>query len=127
MSKKEKKYNLKTYPYLNDIIVDLPTDDIKKKYNIKVLIKGYDDKVQEEFDVGNYNAKPTNNLHIMFELCKKYRLKLSIWKRRSDMYYRENERLKDEISRLNEKYSSQIQEDKDKNKFNMNPIWNIDY
>tara|TARA_R110000822_G_scaffold18206_3_gene60376 strand:- start:829 stop:1215 length:387 start_codon:yes stop_codon:yes gene_type:complete len=123
--KKEKKYNLKSYPYLNMIIDDLPTDDIRKKYNIKTLIKSYDGKIQEEINAGNSNAKPTNNLHIMFELCKKYKLTINIEKRRCDNYYIENERLKDEISRLNEKYASHIKEDKDINRYKMDAIWGV--
>tara|TARA_R110001606_G_scaffold156862_2_gene299756 strand:+ start:1635 stop:2006 length:372 start_codon:yes stop_codon:yes gene_type:complete len=121
----KKKYNLKSYPYLNMIIDDLPTDDIRKKYNIKTLIKSYDGKIQEEINAGNSNAKPTNNLHIMFELCKKYKLTINIEKRRCDKYYIENERLKDEVSRLNEKYASQIKEDEDINRYKMDAIWKV--
>ena len=121
----KKKYNLKSYTLLTAIIDDLPTDDIRKKYNIKTLIKSYDGKIQEEINAGNSNAKPTNNLHIMFELCKKYKLTINIEKRRCDNYYIENERLKDEISRLNEKYASHIKEDKDINRYKMDAIWGV--
>ena len=126
-TKTEKKYNLKTYPELNNIIDDLPTDNIRKKYNIKTLIKGHWDKMDDKWRDGDYTAQATNNLHIMFNLCKKYKLMFEVFKRRSETYKMENEILKDEISRLNEKYASQIKEDQDINKYKMDAIWNIKY
>jgi hypothetical protein len=63
----------------------------------------------------------------MFNLCKKYKLMFEVFKRRSETYKMENEILKDEISRLNEKYASQIKEDQDINKYKMDAIWNIKY
>ena len=130
MSKTEKvskKYNIKTYPYLNEIIEDLPTDNVRKKYNIKTLIKGYWDIVDDKWRNGDYTAQATNNLHIMYELCKSYRLQLNVWIRRCNDYQMENEILKDKISRLNEKYATQIQEDKDINRYKMDAIWNLNY
>jgi hypothetical protein len=126
-TKTEKKYNLKTYPELNNIIDDLPTDNIRKKYNIKTLIKGHWDKMDDKWRDGDYTAQATNNLHLMFNLCKKYKLMFEVFKRRSETYKMENEILKDEISRLNEKYASQIKEDQDINKYKMDAIWNIKY
>ena len=130
MSKTEKvskKYNIKIYPYLNEIIEDLPTDNVRKKYNIKTLIKGYWDIVDDKWRSGDYTAQATNNLHIMYELCKSYRLQLNVWIRRCNDYQMENEILKDKISRLNEKYATQIQEDKDINRYKMDAIWNLNY
>ena len=128
MSKTEKvskKYNIKIYPYLNEIIEDLPTDNVRKKYNIKTLIKGYWDIVDDKWRSGDYTAQATNNLHIMYELCKSYRLQLNVWIRRCNDYQMENEILKDKISRLNEKYATQIQEDKDINRYKMDAIWKV--
>tara|TARA_R110002126_G_scaffold253367_1_gene396442 strand:- start:511 stop:882 length:372 start_codon:yes stop_codon:yes gene_type:complete len=111
-----KKYNQKTYLYLEDILNDLKIDEIKtkqtikKKYNLRALIKSYIDAIDLEWDIGNY-IRPTNHLHMMFELCKKYIITTNIWKRRSRLYQDENELLKKEISFLKEKYNTEITND----------------
>ena len=111
-----KKYNQKTYLYLEDILNDLKIDEIKtkqtikKKYNLRALIKSYIDAIDLEWDIGNY-IQPTNHLHMMFELCKKYIITTNIWKRRSRLYQDENELLKKEISFLKEKYNTEITND----------------
>jgi len=116
----EKKYKKKTHPYL-DSIVDAIDNTPQKKYDIKRLLKRYRDALQKEadklFDEGKdeeaMNIKPKNNLHIMFEECKKLKIGYNGIKKRCDKLLTLNAMLEDENKELKEKlakYESQSTE-----------------
>jgi len=117
----EKKYKLKNYRQL-DSIIDNIDNARQKKYDIKRLLKRYSDKLNRQvnwvFTVeGNdekaMNIKPTNNLHIMYEECKKYRQSYLDFKRKCDRLLTLNAMLEDENNELKEKlakYESQSTE-----------------
>ena len=108
---KTKTYNQKDYYKLNQIVDELDTDNIKKKYNIKNILKGYIDEIHKEWKISNNFIKPTNNLHLMYELCSSYLIQKEMYSNRcdfhkinNDMLHEENERLKNELAELKEKY-----------------------
>jgi len=116
----EKKYKKKRYPHL-DKVVDEIDNTPQKKYDIKRLLKRYIDsvhkKADELFDEGKdeeaMNIKPTNNLHIMFEECKKLRIGFNGIKKKCDKLLTLNAMLEDENNELKEKlakYESQSTE-----------------
>jgi len=117
----EKKYKKKKYPYL-DKVVDAIDNTPQKKYDIKRLLKRYSDKLNRQVDwiinvEGNdekaMKIKPTNNLHIMYEECKKYRQSYLDFKRKCDRLLTLNAMLEDENKELKEKlakYESQSTE-----------------
>jgi uncharacterized protein YeeX (DUF496 family) len=69
------QYKTKKYFMLDKIIDEI---DMKKQkaYDMKKLLKKYEDELEtrEETD---FNAKPTNNLHIMFTKAREYRGRIS--------------------------------------------------
>ena len=85
---KTKTYNQKDYYKLNQIVDELDTDNIKKKYNIKNILKGYIDEIHKEWKI-------SNNL---------YSNRCDFHKINNDMLHEENERLKNELAELKEKY-----------------------
>jgi phosphoglycerate-specific signal transduction histidine kinase len=104
----EKKYKLKKYRQLDSIIDDIDNTR-QKKYDIKRLLKRYSDKLNRQVDwVSNVegntekamNIKPTNNLHIMYEECKKYRLSYLRFKERCESLQLRNAMLEDENDEL---------------------------
>ena len=117
----EKKYKLKTYRQL-DAIIDNIDNTRQKKYDIKRLLKRYSDKMNRQVDwIINVeandekamNIKPTNNLHIMYEECKRYRQSYLDFKRKCDRLLTLNAMLEDENNELKEKlakYESQSTE-----------------
>ena len=116
----EKKYKKKRYPYL-DKVVDAIDNTNQKRYDIKRLLKRYIDKMQNEadkfYDEGKdeegANVKPTNNLHIMFEECKKLKIGYNGIKKKCDRLLTLNAMLEDENNELKEKlakYESQSTE-----------------
>ena len=103
----EKKYKLKKYQQLDAIIDDIDNTR-QKKYDIKRLLKRYIDKlgkqIDELLDEGKdeeaMKLKPTNNLHIMFEECKKYRQSYLNFKKRCESLQLRNAMLEDENDEL---------------------------
>jgi hypothetical protein len=104
----EKKYKLKKYRQL-DAIIDNIDNTRQKKYDIKRLLKRYSDKLNRQvnwvFTVeGNdekaINIKPTNNLHIMYEECKRYRQSYLDFKKRCESLQLRNAMLEDENDEL---------------------------
>ena len=103
----EKKYKKKRYPHL-DKVVDEIDNTPQKKYDIKRLLKRYIDsvhkKADELIDEGKdeeaMNIKPTNNLHIMFEECKRWRGRYIELKKKFDNIELRNAMLEDENDEL---------------------------